>query len=132
MVIKSKPKNFKLKVALAVILAGGLVWAELGQNAGTCLGVPDLSERFVFVVVPYALMAIGLMFLARSRADLIVMLVCAFLVVTANLELLGTRDELGLICAFLPVEATVMVVIALVVIAIRRLVSRLLKARRGA
>jgi cytochrome c oxidase subunit IV len=126
MVSNWKPKNFKLKVALAVILAGGLVWAELGQNARACLGVPDLGDRFVFVIVPYALLALGLLFLARSRADLIVLLVCAILVVTVNMELLGERDELGLICAFLPIEATLLVVAALVIVAIRRLVSRLI------
>ena len=113
-------------------LAGGLVWAELGQNAGTHWGVPDPGERYVFAIVPYALLAIGLLLLARSRADLIVLLVCAVLVVITNVELFGRPDELGLIYILVPIESAMAAIAAMVAVLVRGFVARWLKRRRDA
>jgi hypothetical protein len=132
MPIKGSRENIKLKIVIMVMLAGGAVWAELGQKAGACRGVPDLGERYVFAIVPYALLAFGLLLLARSRADLVVLLVCAVLIVIANLELLGSRDELGLVCPFVPIMATMLVIPALVAALIRRWVARWLRHRKEA
>ncbi len=130
MPIKSEPKYVKLKVALMIIVAGGLIWAEMGQKSGSCRGLPDIGERYVFAIVPYALLAIGLLLLARSRADLIVLVVCAVMVVILNVGLLGIPDELGLACPFVAIEGILLVIPVLVVVMIRRLVARWLKRRK--
>lgn len=127
-----QPTHLKLKATLWLLLLGGLISAVLGQRAGAHWGVPDLGTRIIFTAVPYVLLAIALFVLPRSRADLIVLLVCAVVAGITNMELFGRPDELGLIYMVVPIESAILVLVASVAIVIRRLVARWLKRRKGA
>ncbi len=131
MPIKSNTTNVKLKVAVMVILAGGVVWGVLGQNYGTRRGIPDPASRIALTLLPFALLALGLLILARSRADVIVLLLFA-VPISLVCGALFDVDELGLSHLIFPILQSMLAVAALVVVLIRRLAARWLNRRKDA
>jgi hypothetical protein len=132
MPFKSGPRNFKLKIALIVMLVGGFVLAVMGQNYGAHRVIPNDDLRIELEILPFAFLTIGLLFLARSRTDLIVLLAFAVPITLFN-GLLFDVDEFGFVHCFVPIFQGLLGSVALlVVILIRALWSISRKGKEDA
>jgi hypothetical protein len=112
-----------LQVTIALVVALGVLAALHGQAYGTRVGVPDPVERVVWALVPHGLLIVGLVVLARSRGDLVLLLVVSIVVGLTSDH--NYHDELGLVFVFMPLLQLLLVTLALSVVLVRRLWPRL-------
>jgi hypothetical protein len=112
-----------LRVAIALIVALGVVAAFHGQAYGTKVGVPDAAERIVWALIPFGLLIVGLLALARSRSDLVLLLITSIIVWLTS-DYAG-HDELGLVFVMVPVAQLLLVALVLAIVLLRRAWPRL-------
>ena len=115
--------NHGLRVTIALVVALGVLAALHGQAYGTRAGVPDPVERVVWALLPHGLLIAGLVVLARSRSDLVLLLVASIVVWLTSDH--NYHDELGLVFVMMPLLQLLLVTLALSVVLIRRLWPRL-------
>jgi hypothetical protein len=122
--VKSKNlMNHGLRVTIALVVALGVLAALHGQAYGTSVGVPDPVERVVWALLPHSLLIAGLVVLARSRTDLLLLVVASIVVwLTSDYNY---HDELGLVFVMVPVAQLLLVMLALSVVLVRRLWPRM-------
>ena len=110
-------RTFLRILALALIVLG-VAAALLGQDYGNRVGAPDLAQTFVWALVPFGLLLVAALWLARSAAALVVLVMLASLfAVTSDVS---SHDELGLVFFMVPLTQSVLISGFLIVLIVRR------------
>jgi len=85
--------NRVIRVATVPVIILGMLAAFQAQGHGTARGVPDPTQRIVWALVPHALLIAWLVFLAKSRSEVVLLAVLSAAVwITSHYPDL---DELG-------------------------------------
>ena len=121
--------NHGLRAMVALLILLAVLGAFRGKAYATRIGAPDPGERTIWALVPHALVIVGVVFLARSRLDLLLLLTSSLVIwLTSDIT---EHDELGLVFMIVPLLQVFLVVLALSIIQARRLWPKLRKKFTG-
>ncbi len=115
--------NRAIRVATVPVIILGMLAAFHAQGHGTARGVPDPTQRIIWALVPHALLIAWLVFLAKSRSEVVLLAVLSAAVwITSHYSDL---DELGLILLLAPLLQVCLVGLGMGVLVVRRVRARM-------